>query len=289
MSNLIKSGFVAFAQDDKLVINANENRIIKAIDADVEEKRILGQTSVEEALAEALIMDAELEEMDFDEDEAGGSPRTKEEAQQVVNNMLQSARDEVETILSEAHSEVEQLRAAVFDEAEIIKKQAHDEGFQMGYEDAIESLSKEYAQKEALLEQKMRECDEKLCEREAALVKETEYHMVELLCRLIPSVTGVVVEGQKDVLLYMINAAMHDLDNSKHFVIKVSGNDYKGLVERKDEIYGALNPAIDMEIFEDAKLTPMQCVIETDNGLVDISLDVQLDNLIKTLKLMIKE
>ncbi|MBO5089152.1 MAG: hypothetical protein J6C01_10785, partial [Lachnospiraceae bacterium] len=61
MSNLIKSGFVAFAQNDKLVINANENKIIKAIDADVEEKRVSEQTSVEEALAEALIHDAELD------------------------------------------------------------------------------------------------------------------------------------------------------------------------------------------------------------------------------------
>ena len=82
---------------------------------------------------------------------------------------------------------------------------------------------------------------------------------------------------------------MQDLDNSKHFVIKVSSNDYEELLERKDEIYGALNPAIEMEIFEDAKLTAMQCLIETDNGIVDVSLDVQLDNLITALKLMVKE
>ena len=82
---------------------------------------------------------------------------------------------------------------------------------------------------------------------------------------------------------------MHDLDNSKHFVIKVSEADYEELLERKAEIYGALNPAIHMEIFEDAKLSAMQCLIETDNGIVDISLDVQLDNLITALKLMIVE
>ena len=87
----------------------------------------------------------------------------------------------------------------------------------------------------------------------------------------------------------MINVAMHDLDNSKHFVVKVSGDDYEDIAERKEEIYGALNPNIDIEIFEDAKLLPMQCLIETDNGIVDISLDVQLDNLKKALKLMVQE
>ena len=33
----------------------------------------------------------------------------------------------------------------------------------------------------------------------------------DLLCQLIPHITGVVVEEQRDVLLYMINSAMRGL------------------------------------------------------------------------------
>lgn len=294
---MIKSGFVAFSQNEKLVINANENKIIKAIDADVEEKKIAEQISVEEALAEALILDAELEGTDFDDDAsfmADGDrnallSKMKEDTQSIVDEMLCSAQEEAEMIVSKAHDEAEQLRAATFDEAEEIKTRAQEEGYQAGYNNAMDSVLKEYAEKEAELDRKLRECEEQLHSREARLVEETEHRMVDLLCQLIPSITGIVIDGQRDVLLYMINAAMHDLDNSKHFVIKVSSSDYEDLVERKEEIYGALNPAIEMEIFEDAKLASMQCVIETDNGLVDISLDVQLDNLIKALKLMVKE
>lgn len=295
MSNLIKSGFVAFSHNDKLVINANENKIIKAIDADAEERKNEELISVEEALAEALILDAELEGTDFGEDGIA-SPRDsqsnallKDDAQQLADDIIQVAHAEAENIVSKAHDEAEQLRAMAYDEAEKIKALAQEEGYQAGYNNAVESLSKEFAEKESGLEHKLQEYEEALHDREIRLVEETEQRMVELLCQFIPSITGVVIEGQRDVLLYMINAAMHDLDNSKHFVIKVSGSDYEELVERKEEIYGALNPAIEMEIFEDAKLAPMQCIIETDNGLVDISLDVQLDNLIKALKLMIKE
>lgn len=297
MSNLIKSGFVAFSNNDKLVVDANKNKIIKAIDADVEEKRNVEPISVEEALAEALILDAELEGVDFGGDGLLASADTsnvsnaksQDDAQQIVDEMLQTAQAEANEIISKAHDEAEQLRAIAYDEAETIKSQAQEEGYQAGYKRAMDSLSKEYAEKEAELERVKQECEKQLCDKEIQLVEDTERHMVELLCQLIPSITGVVIDGQKDVLLYMINNAMHDLDNSKHFVIKVSSNDYEELVERKDEIYGALNPAIEMEIFEDAKLSSMQCIIETDNGLVDISLDVQFDNLIKALKLMIKE
>ena len=297
MSNLIKSGFVAFSQDKKLLINADENRIIRAMNSGAEDNRIEEQPSVEEALAEALIMDAELEGTDFDEDisllvdgdRADLANEAQEDMQQIVDEMLRSAQEEADAIVSKAHDEAEQLRAQAYDDAEEIKAQAQEEGYQAGYNNAMDSLSKEYAEKQAALDCKMRECEEQLQEKEAQLVEETERKMVDLLCQLIPSITGVVVEGQKDVLLYMINTAMHDLDNSKHFVIRVSSSDYEDLVERKEEIYGALNPAIEMEIYEDAKLSSMQCVIETDNGLVDVSLDVQLDNLMTALKLMIKE
>ena len=61
MSNLIKSGVVAFSQDNKLVIDANENKIIKAIDTVADEVTAGKEDSVEEALAEAFIRDAELE------------------------------------------------------------------------------------------------------------------------------------------------------------------------------------------------------------------------------------
>ena len=297
MSNLIKSGFVAFAQNDKLVINANENKIIKAIDADVEEKRVSEQTSVEEALAEALIHDAELDGVDFgdndlltvDTSNLTHLDITDEERQQKVDEILQAAQVDADAIVSKAHDEAEQLRAEAFDEAERIKSQAKEDGYQNGYNEAMENASVEIAQKEADLEHRMQLVEQELQEREAILTKEMENQMIDLLCQLIPSITGVVIDGQKDVLLYMINNAMHDLDNSKNFVIKVSSDDYNELLERKEEIYGALNSAIDMEIFEDSKLEPMQCMIETDNGIVDVSLDVQLDNLITALRLMTKE
>lgn len=297
MSNLIKSGFVAFSQNDKLVIDANENKIIKAIDAEAEELRESEQNSLEEVLAEALIRDADIEGMEFDIENVSSTAsetfsdfsQTKEETQQVVDEMIHSAQNEADEIISKAHEEAEQLRANAYEEAKQIRQDAQEEGYQAGYENATQILNKEFEEKEVVLEQRHIELENTFQEKEKQLIKETEHRMVDLLCQLIPSVTGVVVENQREVLLYMINSAMHDLDNSKRFVIKVSSSDYEDLVERKDEIYSALNPSVVLEIFEDAKLAPMQCLIETDNGIVDVSLDVQLDNIIKALKLMIVE
>ncbi len=293
LSNLIKSGFVAFSQNDKLIVDANKSKIIKSIDTAAEELRETEQNSLEEDLAEALIREADLDEMESSGfnilSDFSDVSKAKEETQQIVDEMLRSAQAEADDIITKAHEEVEQLRAAAYEEIEEIKQEAQENGYQAGYDNAMQTLSVEFEAKQASLEKKQIDLENSFQDMQKQLLKETEHRMVELLCQLIPSVTGVVIENQKDVLLYMINTAMQDLDNSKRFVIKVSGNDYEDLVERKDEIYSALNPSVVLEIYEDAKLAPMQCMIETDNGIVDVSLDVQLDNIIKALKLMVVE
>lgn len=293
LSNLIKSGFIAFSKDNKLVIDANQNKIIQAIDSSNETKE---SESMEEALAEAMIRDAELEGVDFGDDiltldtsELPNLGDMNSDLNQVTSEVLSSAKQEAEDIINGAHDEAEQLRANAYDEAEQIRKTAHDEGYEAGYQEGIANAEKELSVQQEELEQQRLSLQQEFETFHANLVQETEQKMVEILCSLIQSVTGVVIEEQKDVLLYMINNAMQDQDNSKHFVVKLSPFDYPSVNERRTEIYGAFNPNIDIELFEDAKLSRYQCLIETDNGMIDLSLDVQLHNLITALKLMIKD
>ncbi len=296
LSNLIKSGFVAFSKDNKLVIDANQNKIIQDIDFSAEKQVAATQEIMEEALAEAMIRDAELDGVDFGDDvltldtaELPNIMAEDSDLNQVTSEVYNSAKQEAEAIINSAHDEAEKLRAKAYDEAETIKKQAHDEGYEAGYQESVEAARKEIELEKQEIEQQRIQMQETFDAYIENLIKETEQQMVEILCKLIPSITGVAVEGQRGVLLYMINKSMQNLDDSKHFVIKVSSSDYKKLELQKTDIYGALNPNIDIELFEDSKLEPLQCQIETDNGIVDLSLDVQLHNLITALKLMIKD
>lgn len=297
LSNLIKSGFVAFSRDDTLVIDTNKNHVIENVNNVLTEEMSVTQETAEEALAAALIRDVGLDD-DMDEksqltnlsDVTGGVLGiSEEEAIQKSEEILNQAKQEAEDIVNQAHEEAEQMRAAAYDEAEMVKQQAKDEGYQQGYEEGREQIRAEYDIKKQQLEEQIAENEHFLQEKEKSLVVETEHKMVELLSKLIPTITGISIENEKEALFYMINVAMRNLENSSKFVIRVSSEDYEMLTSRKNEIYGALNPNIDLEIFEDAKLDAMQCLIDTDNGIVDVSLDVQLNNLIKALKLMIQE
>ena len=90
-------------------------------------------------------------------------------------------------------------------------------------------------------------------------------------------------------MLYMVNEAIKNLDDSRHFVIRVSEADYPYLEQQKAQLYGSANPNVDLELFSDAKLSERQCLIETENGVVNVSLDEQLRNLQKALQLMIRK
>lgn len=265
MSNVIKSGFVAFAHDDKLVIDSEllyaekENKVIRSIDEQDED--------IEDLELEDILEDNTYKETEF------------EEKRVLADMMLQDAKTQSERMLSEAR-----LQAAQ------IMESAKQDGYQAGYAEGIEKAEQE--KQDALKElQKQVELDklQVLSAIEAEknqFLNDAEPKMAALACDLVTKLTGIVVEEQKDVLFYIINRTMRDIEDSKHFIVKVSEEDYELLESRKDEIYGANNPGIFLEIFADVKLSRNQCVIETDNGMVDCSLDVQLKNLIRDIRLL---
>ena len=299
MSNLIKSGFVAFSDDQTIVIDANENKIIKGIDSAIEEAAASREASVEEAIAEAMLEDAELDGLELTDTDTSLTMDTTllpdltdvltSNANTSAEDIINSARKEAEEIVSRAHDEAEQLRGEAFDEAASIREQAKNEGYEEGYNNGSRQIEQE-------LEEKSRQLNDMIAEQQAAyelkqeeLIKDTENNISRWLIEMVSHITGVSIEGMQGVLMHMINCAMRELDNSRNFVIKVSPDDYEVVLRNKDNIYGALNPGIQLEIFEDSKLSKMQCLIDTDNGIVDVSLDAQLDNLKKALKMMIKE
>lgn len=296
MSNLIKSNFIAFSKQDAIVIDANKNKIIQAIDAN-NEIAATGEESMEEALAEAMIRDAELEGVDFGDDvltfDTASLPNLQEsdnsQLKQISEDVLHAAKQEADEIVNKAHDEAEQLRAQAYDESEQIKQSAQEEGYQKGYQEALAAAQEEIVRQQDALQQQQLDFETEIRTTKDNLMKETETKMVEILCEMISNVTGIMLDDYQSVLFYMVNHAMEDMDDSKNFVIKVSSEDYKDIVSQKENIYGAQNPNISIEIFEDAKLEPLQCLIETDNGIVNLSLDVQLKNLKTALKLMIKD
>ena len=94
------------------------------------------------------------------------------------------------------------------------------------------------------------------------------------------------LEDNKDIIIGLINGVMKNTDISNEFIIKVSPEDYKFLVNNQGKIYCSVSKEVTMDIVEDATMKKNQCIIESDTGVYDCSLDIELNNLIEDIKLL---
>ena len=143
------------------------------------------------------------------------------------------------------------------------------------YESKAEALEREYEQKKAQLEKEYNDL-------KAAI----EPELVETITEVFRKITYTVAEDNKEIIIGLINGVMKNSDISNEFVIRVSPDDYRFLVNNQGKIYCAVSKEVNMDIVEDAAMKKNQCIIESDTGVYDCSLDIELNNLIRDIKLL---
>ena len=153
---------------------------------------------------------------------------------------------------------------------------------------ADEYLEKISRERDQALAQAREEMMENITDTEEQIVEvdSKQKQIVDVACKLIQKLTGILVDDYKPVMIYMINQVLNEDEDSRKFVIRVSEENYTYIADNADRLSGAANPGITIEIFSDTKLQKGQCQIESDTGIVDLSMDVQVRNLITAIKLL---
>jgi flagellar assembly protein FliH len=185
--------------------------------------------------------------------------------------IIEEAKEEVNRIIEDARSEA-------FACAEQIKKDAYTTGYQEGYEKAMKEFEILKKNNETEKQQLAVEYEKK--------VREFEPIFAYLLIAYIKRFTGVILDDKKDIILYLLEQELLNIESSKVYLIHVSREDFEMVHSKKHEIAWKVNDSAEIEIIEDRTLTRAQCLIETDSRVIDCSLDVQLKNLVHDLKLL---
>lgn len=191
--------------------------------------------------------------------------------EQQVEEMLEQARTDAQAIRQEALDAAEQMREAARQSGKI-------EGYNEGRQQAAVELEEEKLKLKNQQENMEREYQQK--------IHEIEPMLIEAILPVFEKVTKVLTKDKKNLILHLVNSVMERAESSKEFLIRVSKQDGDFLREHKEEINGATNENCVVEILEDATLEPLQCLIETDSGVYDCSLDTQLTELIEAVKIL---
>ena len=204
--------------------------------------------------------------------------------QEDPEEVLQNAKEEAEAILNQAKEEAERLLADAKVQSEELFQQAREtgnrEGYDAGYAQVKGELETEYTQRQEELEQ----LKQKLLEEHDQEMKDLEPKLLDVILTVVERVFHIQFEDKKEILLYLVGNTIANIEGCKSFRIRV-GNEQKGFLEyHRDEILDRIGHDMSIEIVSDLSLEGNQCVIETDTGIFDCSLGVQLENLIKDLR-----
>lgn len=202
--------------------------------------------------------------------------------QELLDDAMVKSKD----ILDEARERAKKILEDAKNKADTIRQNAEKEGYEKGLEDGnMEAMKRA----DKYLENVQREQNELLEKNNRMLeesIADTEKKLIDIVCALIEKLTGILVNDYKPVMLHMINNALSESDTSRKYAIRVAEQNYSYIEDNRERLSGAANPNISIEIFGDSKLQPHQCIIESENGIIDLSMDVQVRNLVMAIKLL---
>lgn len=263
MANLLKFHYVV-CEDNKRVIDSDE--------------------LVEEKIKELANVSSYVEGEDYDDEFSENLSKDKVERLLMDREeaLLNDANEQAEKIILDAQAQASAIIEQARREGESMKVQSYAKGEKKGYEEGFDKgLAQVEDQKRSLAAQK--EALEKQYQKK---LDEMEPVLIDALIDIFESAFAIQFSEKKDFILHMLQSALSKIENSKEYLLRVSREDYPVLQEQKEVIRQELPKSATVEIVEDLTLTKNQCLIETDGGLFDCSLDTQLDNLIRDLRML---
>lgn len=203
---------------------------------------------------------------------------TEEEAIEEIEEPIISAQELIDNAKEEAIRIVEEAK----EQAELIKQETFQEASKKGYEEGYEQGLIDIKEQKDQLELKR----QKMVLDYQNHLEQMEPMLVDAITTVVQSVFKVKFEDNRNMILHLLKIALGQIESSKDFIVKVSKADYPFVLKYKEVLEKATVQATNINIMEDIGLTKNQCLIETDGGVFDCGLDVQLDNLTKTLKIL---
>ncbi|MBI1247958.1 HrpE/YscL family type III secretion apparatus protein [bacterium] len=169
---------------------------------------------------------------------------------------------DAEAIIAEAKNQAEQIIADAHEEFEAQKKEGFEEG---------------------LMEAKL-EMAEKMVDSVAKSVdyfQGLEAKLTDLVVKALKKVVGEM--DQRERIVAVVRNALAVARNEQKVMVRVCPDEVPFLQESLTEIMRAYPTINFIDIVPDGRLNPGGCILETDIGIVDASVDVQLKVIEKSL------
>ena len=278
-SNLYKAGCVHLGEDARVIdMNAIlEKRLKEEAERrsrQPEHELVAAQDGFTEGL-NAEKVDVLLEPDAEVASQQNASIQEQEQLKQEIEearNELAGLQAQIEQEKEQAQLEIDQMKAKAFEEA-------NEQGYQEGYRKGLDSVQELQKQCEDERLQQEQEYQKKL--------EEMEPLMVDTLCDVYSHIFKVEAKEHKELVLKLLQDTLLKVDGTGSIIVHVAKEDYAYVQEQKAALLEEAGmQSGSVEIVSDAALARAQCMIETEGGVYDCSLDTELAELKRRLMLL---
>ena len=193
---------------------------------------------------------------------------------------VERAKEQAEQIVSKATSDAETILKKAVQEAENLKERARMEAEEAGYARGMERVQAEEEQMRTQLAQIRESQEQAYAER----LHTMEPELMDAVIKVLDEVLHTDFADHEAILLHLVRRTVQNIKNSRVFRIFVSADDYAPLSEKKQDIIEKIGGEVVLDIVMDESMQPGQCTIDTDEGVFECGMDIQLSNLIRDLK-----
>ena len=268
LSNLLKQCFVVSQQDGKRIINADERYVNKSVPINTPEQ--VYQEDMVPGSEE--ILDGFLAGLNAEEVYA--------EPEIAPEDLLAQARAEAEAIVAAAQAEA----IRISDDARLEAEKLFEKSKLEGYNEGSSKLRAEVADEKARMQEELIELKHQLKDEHMKKMEVVESDIIDAVIKVFRHVFNIQFDNKKQILLYLVHNTLMNVEVGKEFHIRVSSANYKFFESRIGDIKEKIGNDIDIEIVNDMTLGAEDCIIETESGVFNCGIDMELANLEKDIR-----
>lgn len=186
-----------------------------------------------------------------------------------------NAEAEAQKIIDDAKAEAERIIANANAEQEAIKIQARETGKAEGHADGFKAGEEEQNR----LVERIHKIIESIMTRREEILKETESQIVELVLIMTRKVVKVLTDTQKTVIANNVLAALNKVKTRGNVTLRVNMEDAKITTANLNEFTKRVENVQAITVVEDSTVGKGGCIVETDFGEIDATIQHQLQEL----------
>lgn len=218
--------------------------------------------------------------------EDGKRPSPEDLPQRKKNPVLDTQKYEQERlrILERAKQEANSIIEKAKEHSREISDKAFKEGYEKGYEEGMQNGRQQGLDTAAEMIEEALQIRQQAIEMKERAIREAEQKIIELVLSIARKVIGEQIRLDREMVLGPVRKALEKCSFSSKVIMRVAPEDYDIVSLSKNKLLLEMEGVSDFEIVMENTLSPGSCILETESGYINSSLEVQLNRIEKYFK-----